>query len=111
MNKTTLQKTGSKPHAKRLDADKCWSVEGKSGPNHIPVGCLVKPCSKPPRMAGAEQGHDPFSVLIFPNGDVLHYFRHLAQAIAGMTNEEYKAERERRGTQEDGCRGSSPFRG
>ena len=66
---------------KGIDAEQVLVVEGKSGPNHIPVGCLVEAMLQAP--ANEQRGIKDMIVRIdFRNGDVLHYFRHLAQAIA-----------------------------
>lgn len=66
---------------KGLDTDQVLTVEGASGPNHIPLACLLDAIKSAP--AREQEGIKSMVVRIdFRNGDVMHYFRHLAQAIA-----------------------------
>ncbi len=66
---------------KGIDAEQMLVVDGPSGENQIPVGCLVEAMKQAPRNE-----RDAIKTTIvkidFLNGDVLHYFKHLAQAIA-----------------------------
>ena len=57
------------------------TVTGPSGPNHIPLECLTDAIKAAPHH---EQQHIKATLvhIDFANGDVMHYFRHLAQAIA-----------------------------
>jgi len=66
---------------KDLDMEQVFAVEGASGTNHIPLGCVVEAIKSAP--AHEQRGIKDMIVRIdFRNGDVCHYFRHLAQAIA-----------------------------
>jgi hypothetical protein len=66
---------------KGIDRESRLEVEGPSGTNSIPVGILIDAMVSAP---GHEQaGIKTMVVRIdFVNGDVLHYFTHLAQALA-----------------------------
>ncbi len=66
---------------KGIDGEQVLTVAGPSGENHIPVGCLVEAMLQAP--ASEQAGIKTMIVKIdFINGDVIRYFRHLAQAIA-----------------------------
>jgi hypothetical protein len=66
---------------KGIDLEDVLAVEGPSGLNQIPVGCLVDLMKQAPKHEQA--GIKTMIVKIdFRNGDVLDYFRHLAQAVA-----------------------------
>jgi len=66
---------------KGIDLEHVLSVDGPSGVNTIPVGCLVDLMKQPPKHE--QSGIKTMIVKIdFRNGDVLDYFRHLAQAVA-----------------------------
>jgi hypothetical protein len=66
---------------KGIDSETILSVAGARGVNQIPVGCLVEAMNQAP--AHEQRAIRDMIVRIdFRNGDVLHYFRHLAQAIA-----------------------------
>lgn len=66
---------------KNLDTEQMFTVEGKSGANHIPLGCVLDAIKSAP--ASEQAGIKSMIVKIdFRNGDVCHYFKHLAQAIA-----------------------------
>lgn len=66
---------------KGIDAEHVLDVTGPSGHNAIPVGCLVEAMLAAP-------AHEQAAIkttlvkIDFVNGDVLHFFRHLARAIA-----------------------------
>lgn len=66
---------------KGLDMEQAFTVNGASGENHIPLGCVIEAIkSAPVREQNAIR-----SMLVkidFRNGNVCHYFAHLAQAIA-----------------------------
>lgn len=66
---------------KNIDTETVLSVKGASGVNLIPVGCLIEKMISAPKH---EQRaiRDTIVRIDFCNGNVLHYFRHLAQAIA-----------------------------
>lgn len=66
---------------KNLDTEQVFQVAGKSGTNHIPLGCVLDAIKSAPSHEQA--GIKSMIVKIdFRNGDVCHYFKHLAQAIA-----------------------------
>jgi hypothetical protein len=66
---------------KGLDAEQTFSVRGPSGENHIPLGCILDAIKS---TTPAEQAAIKNTIvkIDFCNGDVCHYFGHLAQAIA-----------------------------
>jgi len=67
---------------KGIDPEKMMEVEGPSGTNFIPVGCILeimKEQSPAPEQAKIK---DTIVKIDFHNGDVLHFFRHLAAAVA-----------------------------
>lgn len=66
---------------KGIDLEAIMTVPGPSGDNFIPVSALLAAMKAAPSHEQA--GIKSMVVKIdFRNGDVLHYFRHLAQAIA-----------------------------
>ena len=66
---------------KGLDLEMRFNVEGASGNNSIPLGCVVEAMkSAPAREQSAIK--DMIVKIDFRNGDVAHYFGHLAQALA-----------------------------
>jgi hypothetical protein len=66
---------------KGIDLDEIMTVEGDSGQNLIPVGCLVDAIKSAPTHE--QRGIKSMLVRIdFQNGKVMDYLRHLAQAIA-----------------------------
>lgn len=66
---------------KGIDGEQVLNVAGPSGANSIPVACLVDAIKQAPK--NEQQGIKSMLVKIdFRNGNVLDYFRHLAQAIA-----------------------------
>lgn len=66
---------------KNLDMEQVFTVKGRSGDNHIPLGCVIDAIKSAP--AREQNGIKDMIVKIdFRNGDVYHYFAHLAQAIA-----------------------------
>lgn len=65
---------------KGIDGEQVLTVPGPSGDNHIPVGCIVESILQAP--ASEQAGIKNMIIKIdFVNGDVIRYFRHLAQAI------------------------------
>ena len=66
---------------KQIDMEQVLEVSGRSGANCIPIGCLIESMIS---TSSAEQSAIKAMIvkIDFVNGDVLHYFRHLAQAIA-----------------------------
>ena len=68
---------------KELDTEAIFEVPGKSeyGTNYIPLGCVIEAIKAAPKHEQA--GIKTVLVKIdFCNGNVIDYFRHLAQAIA-----------------------------
>ena len=66
---------------KGIDCEQVLTVSGPSGNNYIPVGCLVEAMLQAPASEQAEI-KNMIVKIDFVNGDVIRYFRHLAQAIA-----------------------------
>lgn len=66
---------------KRIDLHRIFEVEGPSGFNIIPVGCIVDLMKSAP---ASEQAAIKSTLvkIDFVNGDVYHFFRHLAGAVA-----------------------------
>ena len=66
---------------KELDTETVFEVDGPSGPNFIPLGCVIEAIKQAP--AHEKKGIKTMLVKIdFVNGNALDYFKHLAQAIA-----------------------------
>lgn len=66
---------------KGIDREKIIEAEGESGTNFIPVQCLIDLMIQAPE--NEQRGIKDMIVKIdFRNGDVLHYFAHLAKAVA-----------------------------
>lgn len=66
---------------KNIDTEQVLEVEGASGLNIIPVGCVIEAMQN---TSAAEQAAIKKTLvkIDFMNGDVLHYIKHLAQALA-----------------------------
>lgn len=66
---------------KGIDREQIIEAEGASGTNYIPVQCLIDLMIQAPKH---EQSaiKDTIVKIDFRNGDVLHYFAHLAKAVA-----------------------------
>lgn len=66
---------------KGYDLETLFEVEGASGTNYIPLGCVIEAVK-----ATSKQEQNAIKTMIvkldFINADCLKYFRHLAQAIA-----------------------------
>ena len=66
---------------KGIDLEETFEVAGPSGPNHMAYEHVIEAVKSAPR-----EEQDRIKTLIvhidFRNGDVKHFFRHLAQAIA-----------------------------
>ena len=66
---------------KGYDTEDIIEVEGASGTNWIPLGCLLDAIK-----SASQQEKDGIKRMIvridFVNGNVMDYFKHLAQAIA-----------------------------
>jgi hypothetical protein len=66
---------------KGIDTEQTLQVEGESGLNMIPVGCVIEAI----QGAGSVEQQQIKNTLVaidFKNGDILHFIRHLAQALA-----------------------------
>jgi uncharacterized Fe-S cluster-containing radical SAM superfamily enzyme len=66
---------------KGYDAEHTFTVQGESGPNHIPLGCVVEALRQAPKHEQAAIKANLVR-LDFRNADLLKYFGHLAQALA-----------------------------
>lgn len=66
---------------KNIDPEQTLRVEGESGLNMIPVGCVIEAIQNAP-ASEQQQIKNTLVAIDFKNGDVLHFIRHLAQAIA-----------------------------
>lgn len=66
---------------KGIDLEQVVLVQGPSGENRIPVGCIADMMKQAPRQE-RDNIKNTLVKIDFLNGDVLHYFKHLAQAIA-----------------------------
>ena len=66
---------------KGIDTEHVMEVDGDFGVNFIPVACLLdsikQSCVQDPRIIKST-----IVKIDFMNGDVMHFFKHLAQAIA-----------------------------
>jgi len=66
---------------KGLDLEQVFTVAGPSGENHIPLGCVLDAIKQAP-------AHEQVAIkskivqIDFRNGDVCHFFKHLAGALA-----------------------------
>ncbi len=66
---------------KGLDTEHVFTVEGPSGANFIPLGCILDLIHSAPNKE--QKGIQDMLVRIdFRNGVVMDYFGHLAKAIA-----------------------------
>ncbi len=66
---------------KGIDTERRFEVEGASGTNSIPAGCVIEAIHA--ALAREQSAIKTMIVKIdFVNGDVYDYLRHLAQAIA-----------------------------
>jgi hypothetical protein len=66
---------------KNIDTERTFEVEGASGWNLIPVGCIVEAIKGAPKNE-QQSIKTTFVKIDFHNGDVYHFFNHLAGAIA-----------------------------
>lgn len=66
---------------KGIDTEYLLSVKGLLGTNYIPVGCLIDAMKNAP-VSEQKAIKNMIVKIDFVNGDVLHFFNHLAQAIA-----------------------------
>lgn len=66
---------------KELDEDHVFEVDGPSGPNYIPLAVVVENI----KITTKQEQKQIKGILVkidFANGDVMHFFNHLAQALA-----------------------------
>lgn len=66
---------------KGIDTEHRFEVEGNGGTNSIPVGVVVDFM----KTEGTKVQHEIKTMIVkidFMNGDVLHFFNHLAKAVA-----------------------------
>jgi len=66
---------------KGISPETILTAEGRSGLNYIPVGSLVAAIKNAPKHE-RDAIKTTIAKIDFANGDVLHFFRHLAVAIA-----------------------------
>lgn len=66
---------------KNINRSQHLEVEGEWGTNIIPLDALLEAICNAPKHE-RDQIKKTIIFLDFKNADVLHYFRHLAQAIA-----------------------------
>lgn len=67
---------------KGIDTETILNVKSPNGtPNAIPVGCVMEAMNAAPRHEQAAI-KTTLVKIDFANGDILHFFRHLAGAIA-----------------------------
>ena len=66
---------------KGVDLEQSFTVEGELGANYIPYAVIVEHM----KIATTAEQKDIKDILVkidYCNGDILHFFRHLGQAIA-----------------------------
>jgi hypothetical protein len=66
---------------KNIDIETIIEADGDSGVNFIPVGVLLDAMSKA-NPDHQKQMKQTLVMIDFNNGDIMHYFKHLAKAIA-----------------------------
>lgn len=66
---------------KNIDLEETLEVMGDWGVNFIPVGCVVEAILQAPKMEQTKI-KNILVMLDFKNGNILHFFAHLAKAIA-----------------------------
>lgn len=67
---------------KEVDLETVFEVEGKTtGPNFIPAAVVVEHIKIASKQEQA-QIKNTLVMIDFKNGDVMHFYRHLAQALA-----------------------------
>lgn len=66
---------------KGIDLEKIFDVEGESGNNMIPIGCVVEWMKTQPTENKAA-AKEILVQIDFRNGDIEHFLRHLAQGLA-----------------------------
>lgn len=66
---------------KRIDIETRLEVEGPSGANNMPLQMVVDAINGTSKQE-QNQIRKTLVTIDFKNGDVMHYFNHLAQALA-----------------------------
>lgn len=66
---------------KNIDLEETLEVTGDWGVNFIPVGCVVEAILQAPKIEQTKI-KNILVMLDFKNGNILHFFAHLAKAIA-----------------------------
>lgn len=66
---------------KGIDTEQMVTAAGPSGENHIPVGVIAEHMKIAPKQE-QDAIKDVLVRIDFQNGDVLHFFKHLAGALA-----------------------------
>lgn len=66
---------------KGYDREAVIEAEGKSGTNYIPLQCLIEAIENAPKHEQAAI-KTTLVKIDFANGDCMHFFKHLAKAIA-----------------------------
>lgn len=66
---------------KSIDTEHLLEVDGAMGQNMIPVGCVIEAIKGASKNEQA-QIKNTIVKIDFMNGDVMHFFNHLAKAIA-----------------------------
>lgn len=81
MNQTYEQYITALFEEKRIDLEQTLEVEGPSGTNFMPASMVVDAI----KNAGHNERpaiRQTFQKIDFHNGDIMHFVRHLAQALA-----------------------------
>lgn len=66
---------------KGLDTEFVFEVPGLFDLNYIPLGCVIEAMKNAP-VSEQVAIKNKVVKIDFANGDVMHFFRHMAQAIA-----------------------------
>ncbi len=66
---------------KEIDVEEIIEVEGSAGTNMIPVGCVLETIKNAP-VHEQKEIKNIFVKIDFANGDILHFIKHLAGAMA-----------------------------
>ena len=66
---------------KEIDVEQIIEVEGSAGMNMIPVDCVLETIKNAP-VHEQKEIKNIFVKIDFANGDILHFIKHLAGAMA-----------------------------
>jgi hypothetical protein len=58
-----------------------FEIEGESGMNFIPLGCVIEAIKNTSKVEQNAIKHN-LVMIDFKNGNIVHYFEHLAKALA-----------------------------